>query len=216
MGVSDATGSTADRQADWREIIAVVLLSVTAVLTAWTGFQASKWSGAMSISFSEASSSRIKAARLDSDANRKLTVQVSLFTQWLQAYQADDQELTDFLADRFPEPLATAFPVWIEQQPLKNPDAAKSPFDLPEYAIPEQEQAAEADALADEKFDLALEYNQRGDNYTVLTIGFAVVLFFAALASRMRGPRSQWALLALGGVGFVVLAAVLSTFPKLV
>ena len=213
--MSDASG-TRDRQADWREIIAVVLLSVTAVLTAWTGFQSSKWSGAMSISFSEASSSRIKAARLDSDANRKLTVQVSLFTQWLQAYQTDDQELAEFLQDRFPEPLATAFPVWIEQKPLKNPDAAKSPFDLPEYAIPETEQSAAADAVADEKFALALEYNQRGDNYTVLTIGFAVVLFFAALASRMRGPRAQWALLALGGAGFIVLAAVLSTFPKLV
>src|SRR4029079_2860162 len=115
-----------------------------------------------------------------------------------QAYQTDDQVLADFLQDRFPEPLSSAFPVWIEQHPLKNPDAAKSPFDLPEYSIPEQKQSAEADAIADEKFALALEYNQRGEHYTALTIGFAVVLFFAALASRMRGPRAQWALLALG------------------
>ena len=201
---------------DWRELVAVLLLSVTAVMTAWTGFQASKWGGAMSISFSEASSSRIKAARLDSDANRKLTVQVSLFTQWLEAYEADDPELTDFLQTRFPEPLATTFPLWLAERPLKNPDAALTPFEMPEYVIPETGEAAKADALADAKFAQALRYNQRGDNYTVLTIGFAIVLFFGALSGRMRNPSMQWALLALGGVGFLVLAVTLLTFPKLV
>ena len=44
-----------DARPDWREMIAVVLLTVTAIVTAWSGFQASKWSGAMSISFSQAS-----------------------------------------------------------------------------------------------------------------------------------------------------------------
>ena len=72
---------------DWRELVTVVLLSVTAVLTAWSGFQASKWSGAMSISFSQASTARIEAARLEGVSNRKQTVQVSLFTQWLEAYR---------------------------------------------------------------------------------------------------------------------------------
>ena len=83
---------------DWRELAVVLLLSVTAIVTAWTGFQASKWSGAMSISFSQASTARIEAARLEGVANRKQTIQVSLFTQWLQAYQDDDQQLADFLA----------------------------------------------------------------------------------------------------------------------
>lgn len=100
-----------DARPDWRELIAVVLLTVTAIVTAWTGFQASKWSGAMSISFSQASTARIEAARLEGVANRKLIIQVSLFTQWLQAHQAGDVELTDFLESRFPEPLASTFPV---------------------------------------------------------------------------------------------------------
>lgn len=201
---------------DWRELVAIVLLSVTAILTAWTGFQASKWSGAMSISFSQASSNRIIASRLDSVANRKLTVQVSLFVQWLQAYQDGDTRLTTFLRQRFPEPLATAFPAWLDSHPLKNPAAPATPFDMPEYAIPETAQAEAADKAADAKFDQALQDNQRGDNYTVLTIGFATVLFFTALSARMRRPGAQWALLCLGGLGFVVLAALLAAFPKMV
>ena len=48
---------------DWREIVVVVLLSVTTILTAWVGFQSSKWGGAMSISFAQASTARIEATR---------------------------------------------------------------------------------------------------------------------------------------------------------
>ncbi|MEU4450163.1 hypothetical protein AB0F44_02480 [Nocardioides sp. NPDC023903] len=201
---------------DWRELIAILLLSVTAILTAWTGFQASKWSGAMSISFSQASTNRIEAARMESTANRKLSVQVSLFTQWLQAYQSGDTELTEFLQARFPEPLATVFPGWLDTRPLKDPDAPATPFDMKEYVIPESVDARAADATADRKFRQALRNNQRGDNYTVLTIGFASVLFFAALSERMRRRSAQWALLCIGGVGFVLLAVVLMTFPKMI
>ena len=171
---------------DWRELVTVVLLSVTAVVTAWTGFQASKWSGAMSISFSQASTARIEAARLEGVANRKQTVQVSLFTQWLEAYQADDEELTDFLSERFPEPLASAFSAWVLTKPLKNPDAPATPFEMPGYVIPELEEAGRADDRADGKFAEALRNNQRGDNYTILTVAFAAVLFFGPLSGRMR------------------------------
>ncbi|GGU34306.1 hypothetical protein GCM10007979_36800 [Nocardioides albus] len=204
-----------DSRTDWRELIAILLLSVTAILTAWTGFQASKWSGAMSISFSQASTNRIEAARMEATASRKLSVQVSLFTQWLEAYQADDAELAEFLQARFPEPLATVFPAWLDSRPLKDPDAPSTPFEMKQYVIPESVEARAADATADGKFREALRNNQRGDNYTVLTIGFAAVLFFAALSERMRRRGAQWALLCIGGTGFVILAVVLMTFPKM-
>ena len=35
-----------------------------------------------------------------------------------------DTELTEFLQARFPEPLATVFPAWLDTRPLKDPDAA--------------------------------------------------------------------------------------------
>jgi hypothetical protein len=207
---------THERETDWREVVAVVLLAVTAIVTAWTGFQASKWSGAMSISFSQASSARIEAARLEGVANRKVTIQVSLFTNWLQAYQADDTELADFLVTRFPEPLASTFPLWTETEPLKNADAPGTPFDMDEFAVPELAAARQSDERADAKFAEALRNNQRGDNYTVLTVAFATVLFFAALSGRMRSPRAQWAFLVLGCIGFVAAASFLIFYPKLI
>jgi hypothetical protein len=201
---------------DWRELVAVVLLSITTILTAWSGFQSSKWGGEMSISFSQASSARIAAARSDGDANRRITVQVGLFTQWLQAAAAQDDELMRFLVPRFPEPLATAFSVWLATNPLTDPEAPSSPFVLPEYQLPEALEAEEMDARADAKFAQALAANAQGDRYTLLTVAFASVLFFAAISGRMRARRSQWALLGVGLVVFVAASAFLIAFPKLI
>ncbi len=215
--MSDAAAvAPEDPGPDWRELAAVLLLAVTAIVTAWTGFQASKWSGAMSIAFSQASSARIEASRLEGVASRKQTIQVSLFTQWLQAYQDEDEQLTDFLSSRFPEPLASAFPDWIDSQPLSNPEAPATPFEMPAYVIPELAASRQADDRADDKFAEALLNNQRGDNYTVLTVAFATVLFFGALSGRMRSARAQWAFLVLGCLGFVAAASLLVFFPKLI
>lgn len=77
--------------ADWRELVAVILISVTTILTAWTAFRASKWGGSMSINFSQASAARIDAARFESDANRQASVQIALFTQWLSAQTTENE-----------------------------------------------------------------------------------------------------------------------------
>ncbi len=201
---------------DWRELAAVILLSVTTILTAWSAFQSSKWAGAMSIDFSQASAARIEASRDDGDANRRETIQVSLYTQWLQASATNDARLADYLSARFPEPLKTAFAAWIATNPKTNPAALASPFAMPEYRVPELESARAADARADAKFAEALDYNQRGDNYTLLTVAFASVLFFAAMSGRMHGRRAQWFLLGIGLAVFLVSVSLIAVYPKLV
>lgn len=203
-------------EAGWRDWAIVVLLSLTTVLAAWSAFQSSKWSGMMSIAFSQASAARIEASRLDGDANRVASIQVSLFTQWVRAYsEADDRE-ADYLERTFPEPLATAFQAWVAADPEANPEVPRTPFGMPEYAIPQDAEAIAADERADGLFADALTYNQRGDNYTLLAVLFAAVLFFASVANRARSRAISHAFLALALVLFVAASAFLASFPKLV
>jgi hypothetical protein len=199
---------------DWRELIAVILLSVTTILTAWCGFQSSKWGGEMSIAFSKASGARIEAVQAQDTGNRKISVQVGLFSAWLQAQATDNKELADFLSTRFPEPLAAAFLAWQATDPLTNPDAPLSPFEMTEYQVPETDEASTLNAKADDLFAAALEDNQRGDNYTLLAVAFATVLFFAAISGRMKGRRYQWAILSVGLVVFAVATAILLLLPR--
>jgi hypothetical protein len=197
------------------ELVAIVLLSVTTILTAWTAFQASKWGGAMSIAFSEASSSRIEAARADGAGNVRTSNHIGLWTQWAAAVGAGEPDLADFVAERFPEPLATAHQDWLAAGGTAE-GAPDSPFDMPSYVLPEKVAAAAADARADVRFASALTNNQRSDNYTILTVLFAAVLFFSAMSSRASDYRSQRALLVIGMLLGVVGIGLLLSFPKLI
>lgn len=215
--VPETEADEANKRARARlELIAVIVLAVTAVLTAWSGFEASKWGGAMSIAFSRASTARIEASRFAAQAEAAKGVDVDSFALWLQAYADDDQQLLDFAQTRFTPEFSVAFDAWLAEQPLQNPDAPKTPFLMEEYQPPGRAEAVDADARADDLFQQALTNNQRGDNYTILTVLFALVLFFAAIAQRLRSTRlATWTIAGAGTlmpVGIVFLAA----FPKLI
>lgn len=194
-----------------REVVAVVVLSVTAVLTAWCGFESSKWGGQMSISFSEASSARIRAVDLASEARDARALDLTVYAQWVQARAAGDTALEQYVQDRFPPELAVAFDDWQAAG-----EDLRSPFAEPSY-VPEGRTEAEAAARdADRKFEAALRANQRGDDYALLTVLFALVLFFVAVSERNRTRWVAWFLLGVGVVVAVVGVGFLASFPVLV
>ena len=82
-----------------------------------------------------------------------------------------------------------------------------------EYVPPGTEEAARFAALADAKFNEALVNNQRGDNYSLLTVLFALVLFLTAMSQRELAPWMRRALLGLGIVVAIVGVVVMFTFP---
>jgi hypothetical protein len=211
-----AAAQEAARRSRLRDVVALAILTVTAVLTAWSGFESSKWGGEMSIAFSRASAQRIEAARWTATADAARGYDLQTFALWLEAVAQDDQELADFVEQRFAERFRPAFDEWLAARPLQNPDAPPSPFALDAYRPPGTTEAAEADARADTYFADALRNNQRGDNYTLLTVLFALVLFFTAMAERARRPLPRHALTVLATVLFVVGIVLLAMFPKIV
>jgi len=216
-GRSPSTSPARDERRRARlELVAVIVLSTVTILTAWSAFQSSKWGGAMSIAFSQASSQRIQSASLAGTANVRTSNQIGLWTEWVAAVGQGDERLADFLLERFPEPLATANEAWIAAGGIDAGADAESPFAMPEFVMPESVAAAEASARADQLFETALRNNQRGDNYTVLTVLFAAVLFFTAMSMRVRSVRSQQLLLGAGMVLGLLGVTLLVVYPKLV
>src|SRR5690606_38064383 len=105
------------------EWVAVVVLAVTAVLTAWSGFEASKWGGEMSIAFSKASAARIEAARHAAEADAARGFDLNVFGIYVQAVAEGDTTLREFVETRFTDHFAVAFDSWLGTRPLENPDA---------------------------------------------------------------------------------------------
>lgn len=202
---SEGLPSVTPRRRDWLEIVAVVLLSAVAVITAWCGFQSSQWGGEMSIAFSEASSARVQASDAASAGRDQRQIDLTVFAAWLTATDSGDTELAAFIEQRFPPTLAAAFGAWDKQ--------TKTPFALPEYVVPDEEKAAELNAKADAAYERALADNQRGDSYTLLTVLFALVLFLAAVAGREGPPWAQRTLLGMALLLTIVGVVVMLTFP---
>ena len=86
---------------------------------------------------------------------------------------------------------------------------------MPSYVLDNAVQAEEEQAQAEQLSAQALTSNRNSDNYTVLTILFATVLFSAAVSNRVRKPLSSWTLVGVALVVFFGSATVLASLPKL-
>ena len=191
-----------------RETVVLIVLSITAVLTAWCGFESSQWGGEMSIAFSEASGARIEAARRAGDANAARQADLSIWGVYLQARAQRNTALASYVEQRFTDHFRVAYRAWLAQGEPKG-----GPFSMKEYLPPGTTEAMAADQRADSRFADALVFNQRGDNYTILTVLFALVLFFAAASTRLGRPRAQWILLGLAMSFLIAATVILATFP---
>src|SRR5215216_1131576 len=98
-----------------RETVVLIVLSITAVLTAWCGFESSQWSGEMSIAFSQASSARIEAARQAGAANAARQADLTIWGVYLQARAEDQTALASYVEQRFTDHFRVAYRAWIAE-----------------------------------------------------------------------------------------------------
>jgi hypothetical protein len=190
------------------EVLTVVVLSTVAILTAWCGFESSKWGGEMSIAFSQASSARVQAMNSEGTARDARMFDLVIWANYVQAVANDQPKLQAYIESRFTPQFAKAFTAW-----NKGGRVESSPFASPAYVPEGTLKAAEWNATADAKFAQALENNQRGDNYSLLTVLFALVLFLAAVAQRSRTTKGAWALLGLALTVSLIGLVIMFSFP---
>lgn len=189
-----------------QDVLTIFVLSVTAVLTAWCGFESSKWGGEMSIAFSQASSQRVQATNAESEARDDRQFDLLIYANWLAAEAEGKTELADYVEERFTDTFRVAFDAWVADGMQEG-----SPFEREEYVPPSAGQAAELTKQADASYQRALTNNQRGDNYSLLTVLFALVLFLGAMSQRdtkvwITRVFLGFAIIA-GAVGIVILAS---------
>ena len=177
--LSQGQGDRFDR---WVEFFGALVLSAATVATAWCAYQAALWSGDESKFYFEASAAQVDAAQTEDRGLQRAGFHISLFVEYIAALSQDNQVLADFLYQRFPPELKAATDAWLAEDPFNNPDAPSSPFKMPEYLLPEQIAAEQMGQLAVEKFTEAGQADEQADKYVLLTVIFAMVLFFSGIS----------------------------------
>jgi hypothetical protein len=190
-----------------------VVLAAATVGTAWSGYQSALWGGEQSAHAQQSATAIIRAAHFTGLAEQKVGLHVDLFGQWVAAMSTGNTPLAEFLLARFPEPLRAATVAWQATQPLENPAAPPTPFDMPSYALAERVEAERWEALAIAESQAASTAGAISDRYLLFTIIFATVLFFGGISGKFRWLAIDIAALVLGVLALVVVLVILLTSP---
>jgi hypothetical protein len=195
------------------ELAATVLLAIAAVATAWASYQSARWHGEQARAQSASIAARVESTRAANVANRQGQIDVSLFTQWVDAYARDETELADFYRKRFRPEFKPAFGAWVATRPRKNPSAPLSPFAMPQYKLAATAAADRLEVKAAASSQRAGGFIQRADDYSLAVVLFASSLFFAGISTRLHSSTPRMVVLGLGYALFLGSVTWIATFP---
>ena len=195
------------------ELFCTVLLAVAVVATAWSTYQSARWRGEQAADSSKATAAHIASSEASTRAGQLTQVDIATFVQWIDADVAGKKKLAQFYRRRFRKEFRPAFEDWVATSPRTNPTAPLSPFAMPQYRIAEAARSERFNTAAGVHADAAGEANQRSGNYVLAVVLFAVALFFAGMATKLRSLGKQEVLLVIGWVVFLGTAAWVATLP---
>jgi hypothetical protein len=175
----------ADRIVD---VLSVVLISVSAVLTALCGYQSGLWEGAQTRMYSTANADRLHSTEEADRANPLAAIDVAVFIHYVQAVDGNDIRFKDFLFRRFRPEFVPAMRAWLATKPFENVRAPSTPFAMPQYRLQSREEARDYEKRAATDFDEAGRANHNADEFVLLTVIFAGVSFLAGISTKMVFP----------------------------
>jgi hypothetical protein len=192
------------RRHQWVSIAEAVLLSIVALLAAWSGYSAAKWGTKSSLSLAKASSTRSKASLAQIQATQIRTLDSVSFNAAETAYASHDQKLFALTLRRMRPGYLPAVHAWLALHPLHNPKAPPDPSYMPQYRIPQQAQAVVLSKRADALFSAGEAAAGTADKYVRLTVLLAAVLFLIGIGSRFPVLLARYGLLALAAALLIV------------
>jgi hypothetical protein len=189
-----------DRRDRLLSITEAILLSLVAVLAAYSGYAAAKWGTHSSVSLAKASAARTKASRADLEALQIRTLDSVSFNAWFSAFSAGNT-LAEHLAEKRLRPgYRPAFHAWLATDPAHNPKAPPGPSYMPQYVIPQEHTANADDAEADTSFTEGTEAGATGDKYVRDTVFLATVLFLVGISGHFPLRQARYGLIAIGAL----------------
>jgi hypothetical protein len=194
-------------------LVATILLAFATVATAWSGYQASRWSGEATKATMKGTAARLESTRASNLANAQAQVDVAVFTQWVDAYAKGEARLRDFYFERFRKEFKPAVVAWLATRPIKNPNAPLTPFAMPQYRSAAGDEAARLEAQADGWAAIGRRNIQRSTNYVLGVVLFAAALFFAGMSTKLPARGLRVAMLTMGIVVFVATLAWIVSSP---
>lgn len=207
------TSRTHTHQHDWFELAATVLLSVATIVAAWSAYQSTRWNGIQALDTTAAAARRIEATQQNAIYTSQVQLDAIAWITYLEHLQAGDQKGAAFLRERFRREFVPAFDAWTQLVP-EGEIPPGTPFELAEYRPAAKTAADRLNAEADTLATAAREANQVGDDFVLVAVIMASVLFCAGVGTKVRGPRLRLVILSTGTLLFLLGTAFMLSLPQ--
>ena len=190
----EAEHETKERRDRVVSIVEAIVLSLVAVVAAYSGFAAAKWGTESSVSLARASALRTKVNRADLEAMVTRTLDSVSFNAWFTAFVAGHRRGEELAVNRMRPGYRPAFDAWLATDPAHNPKAPAGPAYMPQYVIPQQQTANLDDRRADAAFTRGEAAGATADKYVRDTVFLATVLFLVGIGSHFTLLQARYGL----------------------
>jgi hypothetical protein len=181
-------------------ITEAVLLSIVAIIAAWSGYSAAKWGTESSLELAKASATRTKANRA---FQQSLTFRVGdavTFNARFAARVTGDENAARVAAKRFLPEFRPAFEAWLATHPFTTPNAPPGPQAMPQYHAAGAAQSKLLDSQADTYYADGQEAAETADKYIRTTVILASVLFLVGISTKFPLVGVRYGLVGVGAV----------------
>jgi hypothetical protein len=202
-----------DRRDRTLSVAEAVLLSLVAVLAAYSGYAAAKWSTESSVALASASAARTKANRAGLQALQIRTLDSVSFNAWFAGFTAGNATAEHLAEKRLRPGYRPAFHAWLATDPAHNPNAPPGPSYMPQYVIPQETAANRYDAEADQRFAEGSKAGATGDKYVRDTVFLATVLFLVGISGHFPLRRARYGLIGIGTLILIFAVTQLLSLP---
>lgn len=202
-----------DRRNRWAEITCAMVLALATTCSAWCAYQSTLWGGVQTFRLAAANKAGRESAADNMAALQMRTFDASMLISYIQAKHDGNEQHEKFLFNRFRPEMKKAVDAWLKTDPFNNPQAPPAPFRMAEYVQPEFESARQHEERATQEHAAAQHANQTSDRYVLLTVLFAMVLFFGGIAGTVESRRLRIIILSVALVVFAATVVFLAVMP---
>ena len=197
----------------WLEILCAIILAATTITSAWCTYQSSRWSGVQRLLLAAAGRNGREAAENTIAALQYRAFDAAMFINYSEAQASGDKKLEAFIRDRFRPEMKKALDAWLACDPLNNPQAPKSPFQMPQYQLQQQEEAKRQDQAFTSTIADASRASDNSDRYVLLTVLYSSVLFIGGISGTFESRKLRRAAILIALISFLATTGFMATFP---
>lgn len=180
-------------------MLAVLMLGIATIGTAWCGYQASRWNSEQAALAREASDLRVEANRQFGLATQGVLYDANIVSQYAAALSDGDTRLQEFFKTTLIR--ADFLPVlerW--EEAVAAGDAPPSLLEDRAYLDAQLDRFEGTQDAAEVKDLESAEAGDNADDYVLMTLLLATALFFAGVTTSFKVPAARLILLTLAAL----------------